>query len=56
MTVKSDMEVMDDLSVKFKEQMKLFEDSDRNLRNILFDLEYLLHQVDTADVFIKNKG
>ncbi|VVC32192.1 Hypothetical protein CINCED_3A008175 [Cinara cedri] len=56
MTVKSEIEIMDDLSAKFKEQMKLFEDSDKNIRNILFDLEYLLHQVDTAEVFIKNKG
>lgn len=56
MTVKSEIEIMDDLSIKFKEQMKLFEDSDKNIRIILGDLEYLLHQVDTAEVFIKNKG
>lgn len=47
---------MDDLSAKFKEQIKLFEDSNQNLKDILTDLEYLLHQVDTAEVFVKNKG
>lgn len=56
LTVKSDMELMDDMSVKFKEQLTIFEDSDRKLKNILTDLEYLLHQVDTAEVFVKNKG
>jgi len=56
MTIKSDMDVMDELSRKFQEQMKVFEDSDKNLQNILTDLEYLLHQVDTAEVFAKNKG
>lgn len=47
---------MDDLSVKFKEQLTIFKDSDRKLKNILTDLEYLLHQVDTAEVFVNNKG
>lgn len=56
MTIKSDMDVMDELSRKFQEQMKVYEDSDKNLQNILTDLEYLLHQVDTAEVFTKNKG
>lgn len=56
MTIKSDMEVMDELSKQFQEQLKLYEDSDKNLQNILTDLEYLLHQVDTAEVFVKNKG
>jgi len=56
MTIKSDMDVMDELSKKFQEQIKLYEDSDKNLQNILTDLEYLLHQVDTAEVFVKNKG
>lgn len=56
MTIKSDMDVMDELSRKFQEQMKVYEDSDKNLQNILTDLEYLLHQVDTAEVFAKNKG
>ncbi|XP_001943966.2 nucleotide exchange factor SIL1 [Acyrthosiphon pisum] len=56
MTVKSDMDIMDELSKKFQEQLKLYEDSDKNLQNILTDLEYLLHQVDTAEVFVKNKG
>lgn len=56
MTMKSDMEIMNDLSKRFHEQMKTFEDSDKNLKNILTDLEYLLHQVDTAEVFVKNKG
>jgi len=55
-TIKSDMEVMDDLSIRFKEQMKIYEDSNTNLKNILTDLEYLLHQVDTAEVFVKNQG
>jgi len=56
MTIKSDMDIMDELSKKFQEQLKLYEDSDKNLQNILTDLEYLLHQVDTAEVFVKNKG
>jgi len=56
MTIKSDMDIMDELSKKFQEQLKLYEDSDTNLQNILTDLEYLLHQVDTAEVFVKNKG
>ncbi|XP_026812586.1 nucleotide exchange factor SIL1 [Rhopalosiphum maidis] len=56
MTIKSDMDVMDELTKKFQEQIKLYEDSDKNLQNILTDLEYLLHQVDTAEVFVKNKG
>lgn len=56
MTIKSDMDVMDELSRKFQEQIKVYEDSDKNLQNILTDLEYLLHQVDTAEVFAKNKG
>lgn len=56
MTIKSDMDLMDELSRKFQEQIKLYEDSDKNLQNILTDLEYLLHQVDTAEVFVKNKG
>lgn len=56
MTIKSDMDVMDELSRKFQEQLKLYEDSDKNLQNILIDLEYLLHQVDTAEVFVKNNG
>lgn len=56
MTIKSDMDVMDELSRKFQEQMKVYEDSGKNLQNILTDLEYLLHQVDTAEVFAKNKG
>jgi len=56
MTIKSDIDVMDELSRKFQEQMKVYEDSDKYLQNILTDLEYLLHQVDTAEVFIKNKG
>jgi len=55
-TIKSDMEVMDDLSIRFKEQMKIYEDSNTNLKSILTDLEYLLHQVDTAEVFVKNRG
>jgi len=56
MTIKSDMDIMDELSKKFQDQLKLYEDSDKNLHNILIDLEYLLHQVDTAEVFVKNKG
>lgn len=56
MTIKSDMDIMGELSKKFQEQLKLYEDSDKNLQNILTDLEYLLHQVDTAEVFVKNKG
>lgn len=56
LTIKSDMEIMDDLSIKFKEEFKTYEDSENNIKNILTDLEYLLHQVDTAEVFIKNKG
>lgn len=56
LTVKSDMELMDELSIKFKEQLKIYEDSDNNLKNILTDLEYLLHQVDTAEMFVKSKG
>lgn len=50
------MELMDGLTAKFKEQFKAYEDSDHNIKNILTDLEYLLHQVDTAEVFVKNKG
>lgn len=56
LVVKSDIEVMNDLSVKFTEQMKTFEDSESSLEKILIDLEYLLHQVDTAEVFVNNKG
>uniref|UniRef100_A0A2H8TXF8 Nucleotide exchange factor SIL1 n=1 Tax=Melanaphis sacchari TaxID=742174 RepID=A0A2H8TXF8_9HEMI len=56
MTIKSDMDIMDELSNRFKEQLKLYEESDKSLQNILTDLEYLLHQVDTAEVFVKNKG
>lgn len=56
LVIKSDIEVMNDLSIKFTEQMKTFEDSESNLKNILIDLEYLLHQVDTAEVFVNNKG
>jgi len=56
MTIKSDMDVMGELSSKFQEQMKVYEDGEKNLQNILTDLEYLLHQVDTAEVFVKNKG
>lgn len=56
MTIKSDMEKMDELSIKFKEQMNIYDDSEKNIKNILTDLEYLLHQVDTAEVFVKNKG
>lgn len=56
MTVQSDMEIMVELSTRFKDQMKVFEDSGKNVKNILTDLEYLLHQVDTAEVFVKNKG
>lgn len=56
MTLKSDIEIMDDLSVKFQNQIKMYEDSDQSLHNILTDLEYLLHQIDTAEVFVKNKG
>jgi len=56
MSVQSDMEIMNELSIKFKEQLKLYEDSSKNVENILTDLEYLLHQVDTAEVFVQNKG
>lgn len=56
LTIKSDMEIMDDLSIKFKEQFKTYEDSESNIKNILADLEFLLHQVDTAENFVKNKG
>lgn len=56
MTIKSDIEIMDDLSAKFQKQIKIYEEADNNIRNILTDLEYLLHQVDTAEVFVKNKG
>lgn len=56
MTIKTDIEIMDDLSAKFQNQIKIYEEADNNLRNILTDLEYLLHQIDTAEVFVKNKG
>lgn len=56
MTIKTDIEIMDDLSAKFQKQIKVYEEADNNLRNILTDLEYLLHQIDTAEVFVKNKG
>lgn len=56
MTVKTDMEIMNDLSKKFQEQIKIYEDSDDYIKNILTDLEYLLHQVDTAEAFVKNQG
>lgn len=56
LTMKSDTELMDDLSTKFKEQLSIFEDSDKKLKNILTDLEYLLHQVDTANDFVTKKG
>lgn len=50
------MEVMNKLSIKFNEQFKNFEESSNNIKNILTDLEYLIHQVDTAEVFVKNNG
>lgn len=56
MTIKSDMDIMDELTIRFQEQMKVYEDGEKNLQNILNDLEYLLHQVDTAEVFVKNNG
>lgn len=56
MNVKSDIEVMDELSTKFQSQIKIYEDTHESLKNILTDLEYLLHQVDTAESFVKNNG
>lgn len=56
LTMESDMEVMNKLSVKFNEHFKNFEESINNIKNILTDLEYLIHQVDTAEVFVKNNG
>jgi peptidoglycan hydrolase CwlO-like protein len=56
MIVKSDIEIMDELSTKFQNQVKIYEDTHQSLQNILIDLEYLLHQVDTAESFVKNNG
>lgn len=56
MTAKSEIEIMDELSTKFQNQMKIYEEADQSLKNILTDLEYLLHQVDTAESFVKNNG
>lgn len=56
MAVKSEMDLVDELSVKFQEKLKVHEENENDLKNILIDLEYLLHQVDTAEVFVKNKG
>lgn len=56
MAVKSDMDIVDELSIKFLEKLKVHDDSESDLKNILTDLENLLHQVDTAEVFAKNKG
>lgn len=47
---------MEELSTKFQNQMKIYEEAHQNLENILTDLEYLLHQVDTAESFIQNNG
>lgn len=56
MAVKSDMDIVDELSIKFLEKLKVHDDSESDLKNILTDLENLLHQVDTAEVFAKNRG
>ncbi|XP_050438496.1 nucleotide exchange factor SIL1 isoform X2 [Adelges cooleyi] len=56
LTVKTDMEIMNGLSMKFKEHMETFNTNENQLVNILTDLEYLVHQVDTAEVFIKENG
>lgn len=56
LTIKSDMEIMNGLFVKFNEQFKIYEESSKSVENTLKDLEYLLHQVDTAEVFVKNNG
>jgi len=56
LAIRSDMEITKELSTKLKEEMKIFENSNQNIKNILTDLEYLLHQVDTAEFFVKNNG
>ncbi|XP_050534194.1 nucleotide exchange factor SIL1 [Daktulosphaira vitifoliae] len=56
MTIKTDIEILGDLSTKFKNHIETYDMNENKLVNILTDMEYLVHQVDTAEVFISNNG
>lgn len=60
LNMKTDVEVMDELTAKYNKVQKDTKLSDLQKENvvisILKDFEYLLHQVDNAREFVKHNG
>lgn len=60
LNMKTDVEVMDELTAKYNKVQKDSKLSDLQKENvvvsILKDFEYLLHQVDNAREFVKHNG
>ena len=60
MAVKTDLELMNDLFEKYKlltEKQKLTSPNNEDkVLAVLIDLEYLVHQIDNANEFSKNRG
>lgn len=60
MSVKSDIEILRELFVKFKQTSVnttlLHEDKDNQILYILEDFEYLVHQIDNANEFVSLNG